>query len=344
MLFDNILSPDKRESYGSESDSFERNDRYASKTGARCSCTTTPSGTVTTTAPQETTTTLITSLPAPVASDETDFLAETTTTSAHYTASSNVGSFERNKDLPVLLARNTTSSRRDHIGLRQRSRTTNNGNSERHFSWYYGDNERYAGNTKNATNSQYHEEHPNSAPRNYASGNESFRRISRNYERNPIDRRTDQNQTHATEENSHEKLRRNINIFKGQNKLKIGGHETEGAILLPNVDSGLRRYNIESETKETSTAFTHENYEKSNFNVAFNSASHKRFLSTNGSHTTENKKNCRADETITTKLPFLTNEPVKTKIPVVTIIDGYSIARDVNGENKLNEKTIFIHT
>lgn len=346
MLFDNILGPNTGESYEITSDRFERNDRGAGESGAggMCSCTFKPNRIAKGIGPQETTTTPLTPLPASVTSDETDFPAETTTASTYYTASSNVRSFKRNKDLPVLLTRDTTSTRRDHIGLRQRSGATSHGSFKRHFSGDYGDNERYAGNAENATDSQYHEKHPNSTPRNYASGNESFRRISRNYERNPIARRSNQNQTDATEENSNEKHRRNIDIFKGQNKLETRGHETESAILLPNIDSGLRRHNIEDKTKERSATFTHENYEKSNINVSFNNASHQRFFGTDGSHAAENKKNNRTDETITTKLPFLTSMPVRSKIPVVTIIDGYSIARDVNGENKLTEKTIHIHT
>ncbi|CAK1598919.1 unnamed protein product [Parnassius mnemosyne] len=346
ILFDNFLHTRSSESYEITRNNFERNYQHPEDDDVQCTCSIKPNrpfrrltSKQTTIAPISPLTTEISNVFKVVAP------TETTTTSSYYTTDSHINGFKRNTDIPLLFTRNPTSSRRDNYGIRKGSSPTNYRSVERYISRDNGDNEHYAGNAENATISQYYEEYSNGTPRNDANSNGSIRRISRirNDTRHSEDRGSAaQTILFTTEKNAFEKPRGHNVTHKGENKLEARRYETENAVSISNIDAGLRRYTIQGETHEiTKPTLAHKNDEESHFNVKFNNPSNKRFLDRNGTYTTENQKIRRTDEAITSNIQF---DATKNKMPVVVIIDGYSVARDVNGENKLNEKSIHIHS
>ncbi|CAG4993546.1 unnamed protein product [Parnassius apollo] len=346
ILFDNFLHTRSSESYEITRNKFERNYQHSEDDDVQCTCSIKPNRAFrrltskqTTTAPISTFTTEISNVFKAIAP------TDTTTAPPYYTTNSHINGFKWNTDIPLLFTRNPTGSRRDDNGIRKGSSATNYRSVERYISRNNGDNEHNAGSAENATISQYYEEYSNSTPRNDSNSNGSIRRISRNGNNtrySEVRGSTAQTIIFTTEKNAFEKPRGHNVTYKGENKLKARRYKTENAVSISDIDPGLRRYTIQGETHEiTKPTLAYKNDEESHFNVKFNGPSNKRFLDRNGTYTTENQKVRGTDEAIMSSIQF---DTTKNKMPLVMIIDGYSVARDVNGENKLNEKTIHIHS
>lgn len=344
ILFDNFLNADESESYETTARyKYRKNYQYTeNKHEPECACTF--NGNIEETKPTEATITPTTSISTKIPNEQIVASAEATAAPTDYTTAGYVRSLKRYKNIPVLLARNTASTGRDDNGVREGSDSAIHRSIERYLAGDNGNNECVSGNEESESVPQYYEEHPNSSARDNASSIGSPGGISRN--RNDtrdteIGRSIDKSIITATEENAYEKLRRNIDLFKGQNKLKAREYEAKSSTAIPNNNSGLRR-NANKEIQVTESTVTDKDCEESDFNVTLFSAGDKRFLDGNGAHTKEIQEVRRTNEAVTSRFPINTMAPVNNKVPVVTIFDGYSVAKDFNGENKLTEKAILI--
>ncbi|KPJ08893.1 hypothetical protein RR48_04960 [Papilio machaon] len=347
MLFDNFLNADGSDSYETTTrNKYRRNYQYSKEDHEpKCACTFTPNANIKETESTETTITPTTSIPTEIPNEQIIASAEATAAPTDYTTAGYIRSFKRNKNIPLLLTRNTASPGRDDNGVREGSDSTIHGSIERYLTGDNGDNECVSRNEESESIAQYYEEHSYSTPRDYASSTGSSGGISRNRNgtRNTkTGRSVDKSIVTETEENSYEKLRRNVELLKGKNKLKTREYEAKSSTVIPNDNSGLRR-NANKEIQVTESTVTDKDCKESDFSVTVVSADDKRFPDRNGAHTEENQKIRRTNEAVTSKFPFNTMATINNKVPVVTIFDGYSVAKDFNGENKLTEKAILIH-
>ncbi|KPJ03721.1 hypothetical protein RR46_04333 [Papilio xuthus] len=347
LLFDNFLNVDGSDSYETSTrNEYRRNYQYSKDDHEpKCVCTITSNANIEETQSTETTIASSSSIPTEIPNEQIVASAEATAAPTDYTTAGYIRSVKRNKNIPVLLARNTASPGRDYNGVSEGSNSTIHGSIERYLTGDNGDNECVSGNEERESIAQYYEEHSYSTPRDHASSIGSSGGISRNRNgtRNTkTGRSIDKSIITTSEENAHEKLRRNVDLLKGKNKFKTGEYETKSTTAIPNDNSGLRR-NANKKIQVTEPTVTDEDCEESDFGVTVISSDDKRFLDRNGAHTKENQKVRRTNEAVTSRFPFNTMATVNNKVPVVTIFDGYSVAKDFNGENKLTEKAILIH-
>ncbi|XP_069358211.1 uncharacterized protein [Maniola hyperantus] len=261
-----------------------------------------------------------------------------TTTQTFTTIDDNVRRIGRNKNLPLLLTRNSTSVWRNDSGFGQRGSTPFNGSSEGYITRNNGNNEHDTGEEAGPYTENY-EEHTDSYSRNDAGrdrSSERLRRLGIEPRDTELDRGTVEEESTLPRSETFEDVTRNLPEHERKIEYKIRRDEAESSLSVPELDSRLRGF--DSQEKGT----TIRNAEISKESVAKNSASDKQFPHRSGPFTSENQEVGKANEAIAPKhiLPNSTYPVGK----VVMIFDGYSVAKDVNGANRLTEKAIQIHT
>ncbi|XP_061377579.1 uncharacterized protein LOC116767058 [Danaus plexippus] len=320
VLFDNILSSDSSETNEFRRRKHKRNP-FSNKKDNICTC---PSKDNTEESYTQEETVTYSSDP----SNEIENTPLTATPSADNTIYDNFGRFRRNKNIPILFARNPFSLRRNDTELSEGSGSAYNRCNKGHISRDNGNNECSTRNGDYAPFSEDYEENTYGYSRNDASSLGSTRgeqRIGINTQSTETGGGTNKNYSfilpaHGTSKN----LTGEISEHERQIKLQVRKDETESPVFLSELTSGLRGNNTQEENIPKRNT---EEYEKS---IPNNISSDKRISYGNGQITTENKKIRRANETVGPK--------------VVMIFDGYSVARDVNGKNKMTERAIHIHS
>ncbi|XP_039749591.1 uncharacterized protein LOC120626244 [Pararge aegeria] len=337
LLVDNILASGSSETYEPREKKFKRNHSTVNeRASVACTCER-KSDSDSTSRPQEktikTTTALTTEIP-----NEIVTATIATTTPAFTSINDNVRRIGWNKNVPVLSTRNSTSVWRNDSGFGQRRSSSFNGSIEGYIPRNNGNNEC---DTRDETwpHTENYEEYTNSYPRNDAGRDGSSERVhgfgieSRDTE---LNRGTSKIEESALPGNkTFEDDTRYLLEHKREMEYKIRRDETESSISIPELASRLRGF--DSQEKVTAIRTTETNKE------AFiqNSTSDKQFPYRNGPFTAENQEVRTAHKAIGPKhiLPNSTYPVGK----VVMIFDGYSVAKDVNGDNKLTEKAIHIH-
>ncbi|XP_023933816.2 uncharacterized protein LOC112042865 [Bicyclus anynana] len=349
LLVDNILAPDSSESYEpsdkkykrnhsptNERDKDERNDSLGNKRDkVVCTCSH-RSSSESPTRPQEETVTST----APLATEIQDEVTIiTTTTPASSTIDDNVRGIRRYTNVPILSTRNPSSFWRDDSRLGQRDSSSFDRSIEGHIPGNNGANER---NTRGETwpHTENYEEYTNSYSRNDASrdrsseqfpgigiesGDTEFHRGTSKTEELPVPR----NETF-------ENVTKYVLEHEREMEYKTRRDETESSLPVPEFPSRLRGFESQEEEMAIRT------YKIDKESILQNSTRDKQFSDGNGPYTSEDQGIRRANKAIAPKhiLPNSTYPVGK----VVMIFDGYSVAKDVNGNNKLTEKAIQILT
>lgn len=167
--------------------------------------------------------------------------------------------------------------------------------------------------------------------------------------KNPVYREAQETNKQLKNEDAFRHFRRDFAKFKGETELEMGRDEAKSTTLIPQFVPGFRGFPpMDKFGQKSQSVQSKEIYEKSIIHIPDDNSSDKRIFSGNGTYTAENKK---AGETNATVIPVkdLSNPMImlqspKHGTPYVTIIDGYSVARDKNGSNKLAEKSIRYHS
>lgn len=334
MLFDNILSSDSSETIDSRRyNKYKRNPVQSDSDDVVCTCVSKYESAIRSNADQETTST---AFPTEVET-ETFTSITVTTPSAYHTTDDHISRFGWNKNLSVLPTRNSVSLRRNNHRFRERSSSTYNRSVEGYFTGNHGDNEYTTLRRENDSDAEYNKEDTNSNTRNDASGDRSGGRGYRTYPGDSeADRRTDESEELVFPTN--ETFKSNTgHVFEheGETQFEIRRNKTKSSILLPKFTSGLRGIKPEKENTSLRAAETNEK------SVELDYAGNKRFTVRDGAVASENQEISRTNKAVNPR-NSLSNSTFPGK--VVMIFDGYSVARDVNGENKLTEKAIHIHS
>ncbi|XP_038220066.1 uncharacterized protein LOC119838271 [Zerene cesonia] len=237
----------------------------------------------------------------------------------------------RNKNISILPTRNTFSFRRNVNGFDERSGSTDIRHNKRTIT---RDNRNNEHNTRSTLIKSLAENSEKNTVRD--SGNCSSlesrggSRAKGPYTQNSFGKG---NQTAELLDKSVSSIEGNLLEHKEQNQLPNRGIEAEGTELLPEYVSRIQ--GIEPENKREILQTKEKDYAAIERYIT----SAKRVSSRNSTNSTENKKHRGTNEAVT-QLPPRLESPNK----VVMIFDGYSVARDVNGENKMSEKAIEIRT
>lgn len=334
MLFDNILNSDSSETFNTRK--YHRN-QFSTDANDDITCACNKYDAKDRSYPHKKTATTSSSTEIET---ETSSAAIATTTTSYNSANDNVSSFGQYKNIPLLLTRNTSSIWRNNTRLSERSGSTYNGSIEGYIPGIHGNNQHDTGVRERQSDTQYHEKNTNSHSRDNTNSHRSRAGIrgTRTESRNSkVNGRTQKAKEFVRETNeTFEDVARNVSEHKREIEFEIRRNETESTIFLPEFTSRLREHN--SQEKNTSIRIS-ESDEKSD---AYNYTSNKRVSGRNGSDTEENKTDGGTDKAIMSLFPLSNSTFPIGKM--VMIFDGYSVARDVNGENKLKEKAIHIHS
>lgn len=162
--------------------------------------------------------------------------------------------------------------------------------------------------------------------------------------RSPVYRESQETKENFKNNDAVRHFRGDIAQFKGKAELEMGRDEAKSTVLIPEFVPGFRGFAPMDEIKQTSK----EIYEKSVISFPDDSSSDKRFFDGDGTYTAENKKSGKTNATVSSvkdlSNPIMMLQSPKHNTPYVTIIDGYSVARDKNGSNKLAEQSIRFHS
>lgn len=338
MLFDNLLNSDSSESYEVKTKKYKRN-RYYSEEAFKIPLGTFRSDSGITESQEETVTVSSTSTTTPITT-KTSTTTEATSTTANIITTRDFSTFRQNKNIPVLLPRNTSSGKRDDHGISEGSRTTLHGDIERNITRHHGDHEHDTGCGEDDSCTADDEKNTHGVTRNGVRG---FR-LPR-----PIGLRNDTGllgtNTTNTENDSQTKITDDHNR---ENQFKNRRNETKGGRILQEPFRRLRGFVSKDINKSAELIQPEEIGEESVVNVTHDNASYQRITDGDGPITEENQEVRAGNETMMTmdSLDFTTS-PVSTpnkKSPVMMIFDGYSIVKHKNGQNKFAEKSIRIHS
>lgn len=279
-------------------------------------------------------------------SDEAPF-TEASSETPHPTPPSHFRGFRQNKNIPLLLPRNTDSGRRDDNGFRERSGAAHYGSAEGNIPRNHGDSEHGTGDGSHKSDASDDEEDPGRHSRNYVGSFRPGRRI-RDRETSHVPRKRTKERDDegdailkSTEgEGTLERPRGNLDKLKREDKQQIRRDEAESAELLSAPVGRLRGF-LPADKVDLSES----KLEKSESHIEQTYTSDQRLTDRDGPITEENKETSTGHETVElNNIPTVQPASLKTKNPVVFIIDGYSVTRSKNGENKLNEKKIHIYS
>lgn len=284
---------------------------------------------------------------AEILSDETASPPETPPETPHPTPASHFRGFRQNKSIPLLLPRNTFSGRRDDNGLREGGRAAHHGSAEGNIPRNHGDSEHGTGDGSHESDATDDEEDPGGHSRDHVSSFRSWRRIRDGdtpyVPREHAEERHDEgdaNLENTESESTLEHLGGNLDKPKREDKQQVRRDEAESAELLSAPIGRLRGFRYEDKVDLPESEL-----EKTESQIKQTNSSYQRLADGGGPTTEENKETSRGHETVElNNIPTVHPESLKTKNPVVFIIDGYSVTRNKNGENKLSEKAIHIHS
>ncbi|XP_050667743.1 uncharacterized protein LOC126967327 [Leptidea sinapis] len=320
LLLDNIFIDDSREP-GIIRNKFKRNPTRESNEVV-CSCSPKASEQYPSTESYEETV-----VPTTIIGKEIEIEAftpsPTTTTKTHSLTTNNISSVGRNTNVSVLPTGNTISFRRNIHGDSERSSTTHIKYTERPITGDNGNHEFDSGDGVHEPYTQNDENHPNSNPRNDSSSHES-----RGGKGNGIEPFSG-NEIFKSSIESTESFQTDLSQYKGTDKYQNRGNKAESTSIPTEFSTELQG----SDSKHTNEAIP--GHEKDRIEAYYTNA--KQVHNRNSTNISENKKNRESNETMKKNKDLQNGK-------VVIIYDGYSIARDVNGENKLSEQAIQIHT
>ncbi|KAF9414135.1 hypothetical protein HW555_007894 [Spodoptera exigua] len=342
MLFDNLLNSDASESYEVKTKKFKRHRFYSEESFENISTAEQSKPGLSKTNSKKETITV-----TPTATIEVSITAETpTTTTAASTTTDNIttrdfSTIRRNKDVPVLFARDTCSGRRNDNGICEGSSATLHGNVKGNITRHHRNNEHVSRCAENDSCAEDGEKNTERDTRDGArssglAGPFGTRRNTGLIQRGSGTNSENENDTKT--ETTDDGLR--------ENQFEIGRNETKGGRILQESLRRLRGFTSENINQTTEPVQSKEVHEES-INVTHDIASHKGVADGGGSIATEDKKIRKGNEGMTLidslNLAIKSSTP-KKKAPVVMIYDGYSIARHKNGENKFSEKSIRLHS
>ncbi|CAD0197117.1 unnamed protein product [Chrysodeixis includens] len=336
MLFDNLLNSDTSESREVRTKKFKRNRYYSGENEVPCDCASSATG-KTSAEPREK---AITSAAPPsleIAIDAADSAAaETAPTTTDNSATRNFGTFRQHKDIPVLLARNTPSSGRDHNGLSERSGATLHRNLEGDITGDHGHREHVATFREKGLRATRNETNTDDVARNGTSG---FR-----YTGAPGLRLTRVPPGGHTADKDSETEASNDSVR--ENWFEARRNETASPKPVPESFRRLRGFVPDEISLHSEPVQPEEVRKESHFSFPNYSAGYKRVPDKNVTFTAEDTTVREGNETMKQVDLKETNHTknVKKNSPVVIIYDGYSVTRDKNGINKYSETTIRIHS
>lgn len=136
---------------------------------------------------------------------------------------------------------------------------------------------------------------------------------------------------------------------EGETELEMGRDKAKSTTLVPQFVPGFRGFVPKGEIgQKTQSVPPKEIYEKGGIRISDDNSSDKRIPNGDGTYTTENKNageaNARVISVKDLSNPIIMLQSPKHNSPYVTIFDGYSVARDINGSNKLAEQSIRLHS
>ncbi|KAL0832883.1 hypothetical protein ABMA28_001032 [Loxostege sticticalis] len=340
LLFDNLLDSEPRDSYEVSKHKYKRYKfKGDERRGIVCSCARKSDSEAGETRSHKKT---AVSTEAPTTEKPT-----TPAAAAADTAVAGISGLGSDKDVSALLPRDPSGGRRDYNGHSERSSPTFYPDAQRNLARNYGNRKHHSRIGENEADAECDEEDTDGHPRDDASGaeprgrgrgtpNVSSERIKLTEGKQQKNKKANVLRGHTYE------LPRKI-------KLKTRRNETESDEFLPKYIRGARGSVSENNIGDiTESLQSEENYKEDIDSVAFPSADDQRVTGGGGEPSTENQEVRPRDETVIS-IGDLTNKDLalqqnpKVKTPSVTIFDGYSVARDKNGQNKLTEKTIRIH-
>lgn len=340
MLFDNLLNSDASESYEVKTKKFKRHRFYSEETFEDISSAEQSKPKYTKTNSQKKTVTV-----TPTATTEVSTTTETPTTAApasttaDNTTPRDFSTVRRNKNIPVLLARDTCSGRRNDNGICEGSSASLHGNIEGNITRHHRNHEHVSRCAENDSCTEDGEKNTDRDTRN-GSGRSGFAGpVGDRINTGLIQRGSGTNSENDTKiETTDDSLR--------ENQFQIGRNETKGGRILQESLRRLRGSTPEDIDKTTEPVQPKEVHEE-NINVTHDIAGYQRVADGGGSITKENQKIREGNERMTLidslNLAISSSTP-KKKAPLVMIYDGYSIARHKNGENKFSEKSIRLHS
>ncbi|XP_059046026.1 uncharacterized protein LOC131841723 [Achroia grisella] len=274
-------------------------------------------------------------------------ITKTTAKTAPNTSMGDFGIIRQNKNISLLPSRDTSSGWRDNNGHSKRSRSTFHRSTARNIPRNNGNSKCNTRVRENESYTKSHEENSNCITRNYASGHE-LRRRNGNDARNTGNNRTETDEKFEKDENTNELF--TADKYKKYDKHEIRGNETESSNSISEHDRGLRGFHSKIFiSNNTESLQSEKSYEKSKYHVTHNHTSYKRVPNGNGTATTDVEEAYTEHETVISikdlsNLTLALQSAPQGKLPVVTIFDGYSVARDINGQNRLLEQSIHIHS
>lgn len=340
MLFDNLLDSDSSESYELKTKKYKRNRFYSEETLEIPHNTHQSDSEITESESQEEAVTFSPTRTTTISTiTETPTTTETASTTANIITARDFSAFRQNKNISVLLPRNTSSGRRDDNGHGERSGTALHGNIKGNFTGYHGDHEHDARCGENDSCAEHDDQNTLDDTRN---GARDFRLRGPTRNRNNTGLSPRRNnietssQTETTEDNNRE------------NQLETGRNETESGGILQEPIGRLRGFISSKDIKNTESVQPKEVPEESVVDITYNNAGYQQFTDGGSTITKEIEKVRTGIETMMTMnvLNFTTrqsNTP-KKKAPVMMIFDGYSSVKHKNGQNKIAEKSIRIHS
>ncbi|XP_048007342.1 uncharacterized protein LOC125242596 [Leguminivora glycinivorella] len=320
LLVDGILSPDSSESVKPvRRRKPRRNQRLSGKDADLASSESKP---------QKKTVAALTTVP-PQTTDTEDPTTEASDATTNTTPFSDIYTLRPHTDLPLPSTGNTSSDWGDDNGVSERSSTTFHGDIERHIARYNGSDE-YNSSGRNETYSPSNEEDSSSPTRVDKCSDGHGTGTTRNRSNNKTEE--------ETETTTRSFVRRNDTDAKAT--LQIGGETLQiprNVRRLPGLPDKV--FIVDAEPVPAQK-FSEESF----VNVAHHHASTERGTDGNGTDPAEDKGIRQVIQGLIPINdiidPFLKQRTQDNH--VVAIFDGYSMARDINGRNKLTEKTIRI--
>ncbi|XP_063533440.1 uncharacterized protein LOC134743737 isoform X2 [Cydia strobilella] len=255
---------------------------------------------------------------------------ETPDTTTNTTPFSDFYTFRPDTDLPLPSTRNTSSNRRDDNGVSERSSTPFHGDTERHIARHNGSDE-YNSGRRNQTYSPPNEE-DSCSPTRIDKCRDGHRNGTTRY-------RTDIKTEEETETSTHSLVRRNDTDTKAT--LQIRGE----TLQIPRDVRRLPRLPDKVFIVDAEPVPAQKSSEESFVHVAHDHASAERGPDGNSTAPAEDQRIRQVIQGLIPINDILDPNFLKQRTQdnhVVAIFDGYSVARDINGRNKLTEKSIRI--
>lgn len=291
-------------------------------------------------------------VPTKAVSTEFPFPFEKPTTAPTTTdpALGNFGNIGQNKDLPVLLPRDSFSSRGDNNGYSERNSPAYHRSTERDIARNLRNRKHSSRNREYQFSTGYDEEDTDSYSRNDASRDESRRGRGRGDSDIPYKRSsTSESTIFPKSKTANVNLRGHVYKLSRETKLKTRRNETEDEEFIPKHIRRIRGPLSENKISDiTESIQSEEDNEKGDFSVPLDDSSDKRLTDRSGASSGEDKEVRPKDERVISiddlnNLNLALQNTPTVKAPSVSIIDGYSVARDKNGQNKFSEQSIRVH-